>query len=161
MKANSNLLVSACRKAKIPQKELKKISGHTKMNFIMEAMNHMLADINTKDSTLFNSMTANIDVSSDVDQLPAVVKRLMQKSGSFGMFFNYADPFIIYNGKAYSTGAFTADWKDCMEEYVAYKIGVERAGKAKNLITRKKRRGQPNKNLANVSTKLTAIRAAN
>ena len=164
MSLSGKIMKAAARKAKVRPGELKKISGKTQLQYLKEAMNHITADLNTKDKTLYNTIQKTItEGATELNQLHPQLKRWMSEPNSFGMFLTKTTPFIVYGGYVWSLGGGTlaADWKDCMEEYVAYKVGILRTGKGITSADYLRRKTMPTKNLTNVATKLTAIRAAN
>tara|TARA_R100000152_G_C6780831_1_gene214120 strand:- start:1620 stop:2114 length:495 start_codon:yes stop_codon:yes gene_type:complete len=164
MSLKGNILRAGARKAKVSPLELKKISGSDKMVFLKESVNHVINDLLTSDKTLHDTMQKTIaESNAELSQLHPQLRRWMEKPGSFAMFFTKAIPFIVYNGYVWnlSGGTLAADVKETLEEYCAYKIGIVREKEGANNRLNRIRAGRYNVNLDNVTTKLTAIKAAN
>jgi hypothetical protein len=153
-----SIIKAGARRGSIPQAELGKISGRAKLQFLKDAISHIVGEVEGKDSTLGNTWKKTMaTATSELAQLPATMSRLMQKPGSFGTFFGEANKFVVWNNHVYSFGLAGALVKDAMEEFVAYKIGLERAGKGVTKIQKQKRAGKPAVNIANVSSTISTI----
>lgn len=164
MSLKGNIVKAAARKAKVSPGELKHISGKEKLNFIREAMNHLVQDLKTNDQTLHNTMQKSMaESNTELSQLHPQMRRWMEKPGSFATWFEKTVPFVVYGGYVWncSGGTLAADVKDTLESYVASKISERREGKGATSRQNRIRSNQSVVNMNNVTTKLAAIRAGN
>ena len=153
-----SIINAAARRASLPLSEIKKISGREKLQMLKDAVSHIVGEVQAKDTTLANSWKKTMaSATTELAQLPGPMSRLMQKPGSFGIFLQETNKFIVWNNYVWSVGAAGGLFEEAMEEYVAYKVGLKRAGKGVTALQKTKRMNKPTVNIGNVGTKVSTI----